>query len=350
VSIRRNRPLRGAIIGFGNVAVAGHLPTWNADRHFAIQAVCDADPARLAHAEQVLPDARRYAVLDELLAQERLDFVDVATPPATHPAIVLAALARKVHVLCEKPLALASADCAQMHAAAADADTVVYTVHNWKYAPIFRTAKRVLRRGDLGRISHLRLETLRTAPPGGAADRDWRLDPAVAGGGVLVDHGWHAFYLMQYLLDAAPSAVTARLAQRKFTATSAEDTADCTVELPGTVAEIHLTWAAAARENRARIVGDHGTLEIADRTLTVNVDGRTPETTAFAQPLSAGSYHPDWFTPMADDFREELLDRTLRGTNLREAMTTCLLIELAYRSHAESGRRIAVTAEPAPGA
>lgn len=341
MTARRSRPLRGAIVGFGNVAVEGHLPAWTSARGFTITAVCDADASRLERAAALFPEARRYGTLATMLGTERLDFVDVATPSATHPAIVLEVLARRLHVLCEKPLALSSDDCNRIRSAASASHAVVFTAHNWKYAPIFRTAKRVLRRGEIGRVTHLQLETLRTQPPGDAeGGGTWRLDPAQAGGGILVDHGWHAFYLAQYLLETEPEGVTARTAQRKFTTTAVEDTANCSVDFPGATAEIFLTWAADARRSSARVVGEHGTLEIADRKLVVGVTGRAPVETAFAQALSAGSYHPDWFATMLDDFRDEILDPQLRGASFREAETCCHLLELCYQSSAAGGTRL----------
>ncbi len=351
MTVRRGRAIRGAIVGFGNVAVEGHLPAWKADQRFSILAVCDPDESRLARAPALLPDAHPHASLDELLDQERLDFVDVATPPASHPAVVTAALARRLHVLCEKPLALHPDDCRRIRSAATAARAVVFTVHNWKYAPLFRTLKRVLRRGEIGPVKQLQLETLRVEPPGSAAGgAPWRLDPALAGGGILVDHGWHACSLALYLLDTQPAAVSARTAQHRFTTGTVEDTANCTIEFPGTSVEIFLTWAASERCNRGRIVGEHGTIEIADRQLIVAAEGREPTVTPFAQALSAGSYHPDWFAAMLDDFHEELVDPRARGANFREAETCCRLIELCYRSSAAGGVRLPFDEPLAPTA
>jgi predicted dehydrogenase len=348
VTIRRNRTLRGAIVGFGNVAVHGHVPAWKTDRHFTILAVCDPNEAQLAVAAELLPNARRYQSVDDLLANERLDFIDVATPPALHGEIVLKAAARHVHVLCEKPLTVSVDECNHIRSAASAAHVVVFTNHNWKYAPIFRTAKRVLRRGEIGKVTHLELQTLRVQPPGASGDGDtWRLDPAQAGGGILVDHGWHAFYLALYMLDAQPVAVSARTARRKFVASDVEDTANCTVDFDGTTAEIFLTWAADERRNTARLTGTHGTIEIAERTLAVRVAEQAPVETVFAHALSAGSYHPDWFAALLDDFREELYEPKLRGTNFREAETCCRLLELAYRSSAADGARLPFR-EPLP--
>lgn len=348
MTIRRNRALRGAIVGFGNVAVHGHLPAWKADRHFSILAVCDSDEARLTLASELLPEARRYTDLAVLLDAERVDFVDVATPSATHAEIIAAAVGRHVNVLCEKPLATRMEDCGRIRSAASAGHAVVFTTHNWKYAPIFRTAKRVLRRGEIGKITHVELQTLRVEPPGSAGGgAAWRLDPALAGGGILVDHGWHAFYLTLYALEAEPLAVSARVAKRKFVDSAVEDTANCTIEFPGTTAEIFLTWAADERRNSARFTGTQGSIDIADRLLTVSVANRPPVETAFAQPLSAGSYHPDWFGAMLEDFREELFEATLRGGNFREAESCCRLLELCYRSSAADGARL-LFREPLP--
>jgi predicted dehydrogenase len=347
VTLRRNRALRGGIVGFGNVAVEGHLPAWIADRHLQLLAVCDPDPARLAKAEELVPSAHRYATLDEMLEQERLDLVDVATPPVTHVDIVLQLIAKRINVLCEKPLALKPEDCNHIRSAASAAHVVVFTAHNWKSAPIIRTAKRVLRRGDIGTVSRLEIETLRTTPPGSADGATWRLDPALAGGGILVDHGWHAFYLALSMLEAEPVAVSARTAQRKFTDAAVEDSAECTIEFPSAVAEVTLTWAADRRANALRFTADHGTMEVADRTLIVRPDGREPAETAFAQALSAGSYHPDWFTTMLDDLRDELYEPSLRGANFREAEACCRLLELCYRSSAAGGVRLPFR-EPLP--
>ncbi len=350
MTTRRPRPLRGAIVGFGNVAVEGHLPAWQSNRQFSIVAVCDANEGRLALAAERLPAARRYATLEALLQSEKLDFVDVATPPATHAAIVLAVLAKRLHVLCEKPLTTHWEEYRAIKAAAQAARAVVFTTHNWKYAPIFRTARRMLRRGDIGTVSHVRLETIRITPPVDATETGtWRLDPAQAGGGILVDHGWHAFYLARHLIDADPIAITVVTSQRKFVTAGVEDTAECTIEFPDARAEILLTWAGDARRNSGAISGTLGSLTIADRTLITTIGDRPPVETPFAQPLSAGSYHPDWFGAMLDDFHAEVHDPAVRGENAREAETCCRLLEWGYQSSAMGGARLAL-ADPLPPA
>ena len=95
---------QGAVIGFGNVAAHGHLPQWRARTDFRIVAVADSDPQRRALAQELIPGVRTYGETTTLLRRERLDFVDIATPPAFHAPAILAAAEAGVHVLCEKPM------------------------------------------------------------------------------------------------------------------------------------------------------------------------------------------------------------------------------------------------------
>ncbi|HUI24584.1 MAG TPA: Gfo/Idh/MocA family oxidoreductase, partial [Candidatus Kryptonia bacterium] len=80
---------QGAIIGFGNVAALGHWPQWHARADFRIVAVADSAPQRRALAERLIPGVRTYTEAATLLDRERLDFVDVATPPASHAPVIV---------------------------------------------------------------------------------------------------------------------------------------------------------------------------------------------------------------------------------------------------------------------
>src|SRR5437763_6966121 len=219
--------VRGAIIGLGNVALDGHLPGWAASAGVEIVAVTDLEPARRAEAARRLPGARWFDSATDLLAQMRLDFVDICTPPSSHAPLIEAALTRGIHVLCEKPLVRSREELAAVSRLAAARRRVLHTVHNWHHAPIVRRTAELVREGAVGRVEHVTWHTLRARP---AATRDgqgtnWRVDPSVAGGGILTDHGWHVFYVIQRWVGAAPVAVRARLEKRRHAALAVEDTA-----------------------------------------------------------------------------------------------------------------------------
>src|SRR6185295_5784130 len=130
----------------------------------------------------------------------------------------------------------------------------------------------------VGAVRRVVWHTRRTRPAAAAdagAD-NWRVDPAVAGGGVLTDHGWHVFYVVRRWIGGTPTAVSAELERRRHTALAVEDTASVRLTFPSATAEILLTWAAETRGNWAEIVGTAGRLELRDDTLVWERDGSGP--------------------------------------------------------------------------
>src|SRR5262249_36539695 len=154
---------------------------------FHIVAVADPDPRRCALAETAIPGVRTYADAATLLQHERLDFVDIAAPPALHAPLITAAAAAGVHVLCEKPLMVGQAEYQAVRRAVRRAGTVLYTVHNWKYSDAFAAVRQWLADGSLGALRSISFETTRDGCAVAAGD-NWRVRAAVAGGGILTDH------------------------------------------------------------------------------------------------------------------------------------------------------------------
>ena len=118
------------------------------------------------------------------------------------------------HVLCEKPLCLDLAEFDELTKLASQRGRILMCVHNWKHAPAFAVARHAIASGRLGALAFINIDRMRTEPAGGGGRREsaerWRLDPKT-GGGILIDHGWHAFYLMQWLMGDSPLSVSAFL-------------------------------------------------------------------------------------------------------------------------------------------
>jgi len=337
--------LRGAIIGLGNVALHGHVPGWMRRRDVEIVGATDARPERRAFLATHLPGARWYATTAELLAGAPLDFVDICTPPASHATLINSALERGLHVLCEKPLVGVLDDLAPLTRLAATTGRVLHTVHNWHHAPIVRRTAELIREGRIGRVGRVTWHTLRTRPAAAGDERDgnWRVDPAVAGGGVLTDHGWHVFYVVQRWIGEAPLSVSATLERRRHVGWNVEDTATVRVTFADATAEILLTWAADVRRNWAEVTGTAGALELRDDTLVWKRDGRAADVSWACPPaLSDGSHHPDWFDAVASQFLAEATGREPVGANLAEACLCVALEHGARESSREGGRDVAL--------
>ncbi len=138
------------------MALSGHLPGWRNSSEFKIVAGVDPAPDRRDLLAKALPEASRCASIADL--PRDLDFVDICTPPHTHFEVALLALDRGWNVLCEKPLVLAGEQLDQIRQLAMEKERVLFTVHNWKFAPICRKIVEILRRGNARRDSTLRLE------------------------------------------------------------------------------------------------------------------------------------------------------------------------------------------------
>jgi predicted dehydrogenase len=333
---------RTALLGFGHVAEHGHLPAWRARDDFAVVAVAEPDPVRRAAAARLLPGARLYADPLDALRAESLDAVDIAAPPMLHVPLAIAAARAGCHVLCEKPLATMLGDYRALRDAVQRAGVVLCTVHNWKYSDQFTRLAAFVSEGAIGRPTRVRFETIRTGRAVSVGS-EWRGNAAQAGGGILVDHGWHALYLLLGLANEPAQQIRATLERRRYTTADVEDTATCQLDFRSLCGEIFLTWAGDTRRTCWSVEGTDGLLELTDdRGELVRRDAR--QQFVFPRSLSAGSHHPDWFTAVIDDFVGEISDPALRGRNLAEAERCLLLTALAYQSGSEGGRTLAVPA------
>ncbi|MEK7657350.1 MAG: Gfo/Idh/MocA family oxidoreductase [Elusimicrobiota bacterium] len=329
-------PLRGALLGFGQVAEDAHAPAFERDPGFSIVAVAEPVPKRLAAARARFPRAKAYPSPEALLESESgLDFVDIAAPPFLHAELALRALRRRLHVLCEKPLALSGGEFESLRAEAARQKKALFPVHNWKHCPQFAALRALLREGAVGEIRHLQLHALRRRPASVRSGSNWRTDRVRAGGGILVDHGWHNLYLACWLMDRAPRSASAFL---NFPGhpSEAEDEAVCLVRFEAASAVLVLSWRAPVRGQWGVVYGSSGSVELLDDALLLRRGEDPPQTIRFPERISASSAHPEWFSGTLRDFRSAAAKPEARCAELEEAGYCAALIESLY---AEAARK-----------
>ncbi|MGH6900084.1 MAG: Gfo/Idh/MocA family protein, partial [Geminicoccaceae bacterium] len=165
-----------------------------------LEMVADVNPAWAEAAARNLGFARWSADWREVVADPRVDVVDITAPNDVHPEIALAALAAGKPVYCEKPLANTAAETREMAAAAAAAGVPTLVGFNYLKNPAHPYARELIRGGELGEITLFR----------GTFDQDlqsdpdfpftWRHERAVAGSGALGDMGSHTLAFAQYLV------------------------------------------------------------------------------------------------------------------------------------------------------
>ena len=124
-------------------------------------AICDAIPDRLASASSLYDVPRTFTDYEELLAQKEIDAVTVALPNYLHRPVVLAALGRHKHVLVEKPMALNAAEAELMVQKAQEMDRCLMVMMNYRFLPHHQYLKRLIERGELGRVYYIKTKSMR---------------------------------------------------------------------------------------------------------------------------------------------------------------------------------------------
>jgi predicted dehydrogenase len=338
-----DRLIRGAIAGFGQVAARAHVAGWLTRPAINVGVIFDPVPERRHEAFRLIRGVRVYDDFELMLDGEALDFVDIASPPAMHADLARMALEAGANVVVEKPLALSLGDFDDLARRADAKGLVLMCVHNWKFAPPYVAARAAIAGGRIGTVHSMSIDRLRTEPAGaGGAGALWR-KTAASGGGILIDHGWHVFYLMQWLLGGAtPRSIAARLGFPP--GSDADDEAEVEIEFDGCAAASHLSWRAAERRTSARIVGERGRLEIeGDRVLLVDERGKADDLSIADAPDD--SYHAAWFAGVASEFETALAAGPASdGARLnRTGARTCIaIIEVARLSSSQRGARLQI--------
>jgi predicted dehydrogenase len=206
--------VRVGIVGFGFMGKM-HLRCYRALDNVNVVAVCDVDQARLkdtkgaagniegAQAPHDLAGVNLYTDFDKMLAKENLDAVSITLPTFMHRDFTVKALEARVNVLCEKPMAMHTAQCEDMIVAAQQAGKVLQIGHCIRFWPQYAKTKQLINSGDYGRVLACSFRRL-SAPPTWSWE-NW-LNNKDQSGGALMDLHIHDTDFVQYLFGV-PKAV-----------------------------------------------------------------------------------------------------------------------------------------------
>ena len=214
--------IRIGVVGAGAIAQLAHLPVLAKMRGAELVALCDNDGPKARGLAERFGIPNSFTDIEDLLEEtEDLHAVIVATPNHLHEPHVLSALAAKVHVMCERPLALTARGVERILTAAIRADRKVAVANNHRFRSDVQALDAFLRGGELGRFLGVRSGAyqLRSRPEG------WRHRRAEAGGGVFLEVGFALLDLALWLDDfPEPVRVSAHMDRGKG-ASAVEETA-----------------------------------------------------------------------------------------------------------------------------
>jgi 1,5-anhydro-D-fructose reductase (1,5-anhydro-D-mannitol-forming) len=321
---------RVAILSFWHVHAWDYAAEAEAHPGVEVVGVWDEEPGR-GREEAERRGVRFYGDLDELLGRPEVDGVLVTTPTVAHRDVIPAAARAGKHVFTEKVIAPTLREAREIVAAVERAGVVFVVSLPRLYAGYTAAIARVLDRGLLGEVTHLRVRVshdgaLRTEehPEGWLPGRFF--DPEQSAGGVLIDFGAHPLYLLRRFLGM-PEEASASYGH--VTGRTVEDNAVVTFRYPGGAVGIaEASFVGAGFPFVVEVHGTRGSLLYApDDGLRVRRTGESR--------WESVAVPPDGPTPFG-----VWVDHCLRGTpapgNVRIATDLSALAEAANRSAAEN--------------
>ena len=332
-----------------------------------VVALAGLEEDRLASLGQNYNVPNLYRDYQDLLAREDLDAVSVGVPNALHAPIVLAALEKGLHVLCEKPLASTLEDGETMVKAATEANRILQVVFNHRTRNDIETLKRDIDEIKLGRIYYAKIYWMRRRGIPGMGS--WFVNKKLSGGGPLIDLGVHMLDAALYLLDE-PEVLTVSastydefmksgrggdLNARKSGSGNTQDVEDLATAFmrlsTGATLQLEVSWATHSSygdDYGILLYGSEGGAEIRVKNYSshnnlhiyTDIAGTTAEITPN---VSGGGNH----FIVVQAFVERIRSGNWSLYNGREGLKRTRIIDACYSS-AQQGREVVLQAENLP--
>lgn len=209
--------LKAGIIGFGGIAAAHRKAYAKLKELGKVQLVCacDIDPKAFEKRVSINIDTGAtpleehihfYTDLEQMLAREELDFLDICAPSFLHSKISVDVLRRGYHVMCEKPMALTYDDCTEMLRAAEESGKELMIGQCVRFTPAYDFLKEAIAEGRFGKVIGGFFSRLSAPPTWGW--ENWFMSPERSGG-CLTDLHIHDVDIIRYLFGE-PEAVSCR--------------------------------------------------------------------------------------------------------------------------------------------
>jgi len=188
------------IIGCGDVTEVKSGPAFNKVAESKLVAVMRRDAEKAADYAQRHGVGKWYSDADELMNDSDINAIYIATPPASHLPYALDALSRGFNVYVEKPVTLNAAEARQIAEAVKNTGGRLTVAHYRRAVPMFLYVKDLLEKQVIGEIRTVQIRMWQSRKPKLIAKvaENWRVDPAVSGGGYFHDLAPHQLDLMLY--------------------------------------------------------------------------------------------------------------------------------------------------------
>jgi predicted dehydrogenase len=204
-----HKEIQWGIIGCGDVCEVKSGPAFNKVDHSTLVAVMRRDTVKAADYARRHNVAKFYNDARQLIDDADVNAVYVATPPASHETYTLDTIEAGKPVYVEKPVTVNSESCRRMIDATKTSGVKVSVAHYRRALPIFKKIKSLIETGAIGKVSLILVHTLQAPADNIRYEQNWRIDPAVSGGGLFHDLSPHQLDIF-YWIFGPPKEVQGR--------------------------------------------------------------------------------------------------------------------------------------------
>ena len=213
MAAKKQEHFRVGVIGYSGAFNMGqlHLTSMAKNEGVEVAAVCELDPALRQAAEEDFPGIKTYSRIGTMLRNANLDLVTIITPHNTHAKLAVQCLNAGVRVVCEKPLAITSAEVKRMQAAAKKNKVMISTFHNRRWDGDFVVLRDlILKEQIIGRVFRIEAGFYGYGEQG----TWWRSNRKISGGAI---YDWGAHFT-DWILNIVPEKIdfSQRLSSQKF--------------------------------------------------------------------------------------------------------------------------------------
>lgn len=266
-----------------------------------------------------------YDSAEEMLADDRINAVYIATPPSTHAQYTAQAAHAGKHVLCEKPMAMNVDECRQMNAVCREHNVSLTIAFYRRFFPVVQKMRELVDAGEVGRVLRISAKTISPFSPPNA--EPWRLDAAVAGGGFLMDMGTHRFDLFNYFVGS-PQRVLGIVGTQSLEA-EVDDVASIAMQFAdGVQGSAAFHWNCPLGRDELEIVGTEGILT----TDSLSGAGRLVLETSKGRELWALPSSMPVHLNLVQRFVDHVLDDAPNPCSGESGMVASEMVEAIYRS------------------
>lgn len=316
------------VIGLGGIAQLIHLPILSKLETVELVSVAEINKNRLKTIGEKYPSAKQYLDYREMISNEELDAIVIATPTDTHEIVSLDCLESKINILIEKPVTRNFKEAKEIALAAKKVKKVAMVGMNSRFRPDTMLLRSIINSGELGDLFYINCSWLKQK----SSIQKWFVNKTLSGGGVIIDLGIVILDLALWMIGEDVESVSVQ----KFdhSKNEIEDSAIGLIRFQnGEVVNFEVSWEIYSNSDSFNITA-HGTkgtsclnpLKIFKKTESIHID-YTPYKAANVQNLFRKSYENE-----LRHFIGAVREGAPVISSVDEALNRMKLLEALYKS------------------